>query len=217
MLAKGLTPTDMVLLYAWAGAAGCRGLQLKAVSASLLATHFAKVGLKLQGPVPIAFLHRPLHMYLSSLNLLESVEIWLDAQPAARKRKPLVPPPRPRKLQVQVGSAPASGGPAPTQLPQATPPLLPAPLDPATVPPAPALAPSPPSSQEALPVTTLVTASQPSTPHSPPSRHGSPTKAAAQAVQHTLAMAARAVATVVDQAKEQIGHLTDLAAGHSAR
>ena len=41
MLAKGLTPTDMVLLYAWAGEAGCGGLQLKAVSASLLAAHFA--------------------------------------------------------------------------------------------------------------------------------------------------------------------------------
>ena len=25
MLAKGLMPTDMVLLYAWAGEAGCRG------------------------------------------------------------------------------------------------------------------------------------------------------------------------------------------------
>ena len=98
MLAKGLTPTDMVLLYAWAGGAGCKGLQLKAVSASLLAAHFAKVGLKLQGPVPIAFLHRPLHVYFSSLNILETVELWLDAQPAARKRKPLVAPPRPRKL-----------------------------------------------------------------------------------------------------------------------
>ena len=65
-------------------------------------------------------------------------------------------------------------------------------------------------------MTTLVPASQPSTPHSPPSRHGSPTKATAQAVQHTLAMAARAVATVVDQAKEQIGYLTNLAADHSA-
>ena len=122
MLAKGLTPTDMVLLYAWAGEAGCRGLQLKAVSASLLAAHFAKVGLKLQGPVPIAFLHWPLHLYLSSLNILESVEIWLDAQPAACKCKPLVPPPHPRKLQVQVGNATASGGPAPTQLLQAPPP-----------------------------------------------------------------------------------------------
>ena len=79
MLAKGLMPTDMVLLYAWAGEAGCGGLQLKAVSTSLLAAHFAMVGLKLQGPVPIAFLHRPLHMYFSSLNILENVEMWLDA------------------------------------------------------------------------------------------------------------------------------------------
>ena len=47
MLAKGLTPTDMALLYAWAGEAGCGGLQLKAVSTSLLAAHFATVGLKL--------------------------------------------------------------------------------------------------------------------------------------------------------------------------
>ena len=49
---------------------------------------------------------------------------------------------------------------------------------------------------------TLVPASQPSTPRAPPSQHGSPTAAAAHAVQHTLAMAAHAVATVVDQAKE---------------
>ena len=74
---------------------GVQGLELKAVSASLLAAHFAKVGLKLQGPVPIAFLHRPLHVYLSLLNILETVELWLDAQPAARKRKPLVAPPAP--------------------------------------------------------------------------------------------------------------------------
>ena len=60
--------------------------------------NFATVGLKLQGPVPIAFVHRPLHMYFSSLNILETVEMWLDAQPAGRKRKPLVVPPRPRKL-----------------------------------------------------------------------------------------------------------------------
>ena len=98
MLAKGLTPTDMVLLYAWAGEVGCGGLQLKAVSASLLAAHFAMVGLKLQGPVPIAFVHWPLHMYFSLLNILETVGMWLDAQPAGRKRKPLVVPPRPRKL-----------------------------------------------------------------------------------------------------------------------
>ena len=65
MLTKGLTPTDMVLLYAWAGEAECRGFQLKAVSASLLAAHFTTVGLKLQGPVPIAFVYQPLHMYFS--------------------------------------------------------------------------------------------------------------------------------------------------------
>ena len=63
---------------------------------------------------------------------------------------------------------------------------------------------------------TLVPASQPSTPHGPISRHGSPTKATAQATQHTLAMATCTVATVLDQVKEQIGHLTELAAGHSA-
>ena len=57
MLAKGLMPTDIVLLYALAGEVGCKGLQLKAVSASLLAAHFAKVGLKLQGLVPITFFH----------------------------------------------------------------------------------------------------------------------------------------------------------------
>ena len=57
MLAKALMPTDMVLLYEWAGEAGCGGVQLKVVPASLLAAHFATVGLKLQGPVPIAFLH----------------------------------------------------------------------------------------------------------------------------------------------------------------
>ena len=120
-----------------------------------------------------------------------------------------------------MGGASASGFPASIQLPQVGPPLLPAPLDPEAVPlapaPAPASAPLSPPPQTALPVTTLVPTSQPSSPHCPPSRHGSPTKAAAHAVQHTLAMAARAVATVVDQAKEQIGHLTDLAAGHSAR
>ena len=98
MLAKGLKPTDMVLLYVWAGEAGCRGVQLKAASASLLAAHFAKVGLKLQGPVPIAFLHWPLHVYFSSLNILETVEMWLDAQPAVQKRKPLVALPRPLEL-----------------------------------------------------------------------------------------------------------------------
>ena len=68
-----------------------------------------------------------------------------------------------------------------------------------------------------LPVMTLVPTSQPSTLCSPPYQHGSPTVATAQAVQHTLVMAARAVATVVDQAKESISHLTDRAAGHSAQ
>ena len=134
MLAKGLTPTDMVLLYAWAGEAGCGGLQLKAVSASLLAAHFATVGLKLQGPVPLAFLHRPLHVYFSSLNILETVEMWLDAQPAARKRKPLVAPPRPRKLQVQMGDTPAPGCSVPIQPPPEGPPMLPDPLDPMAAP-----------------------------------------------------------------------------------
>ena len=81
MLAKGLMPMDMVLLYAWAGEAGCWGLQLKAMFTSLLTAHFTQVGLKLQGLVPIAYLHHPLHMYCS-LNILEIVEIWLDAQPA---------------------------------------------------------------------------------------------------------------------------------------
>ena len=79
MLAKGFTPMDMVLLYAWAGKVGCGGVQLKVVSASLLAAHFGTLGLKLQGPVPIAFFHCPLHMYFSSMNILENVEMWLDA------------------------------------------------------------------------------------------------------------------------------------------
>ena len=115
-----------------------------------------------------------------------------------------------------MGTTTTSGYPSLTQPQPLGPPFLPAPLVPEAVPQAPAPAPSPPPSQEALPVTTLVPASQPSTPYSPPSWHGSPTKAAAQAMQHTLAMAAHAVASVVDQAKEQIGHLTNLAAGHSA-
>ena len=50
MLAKGLTPTDMVLLYAWAGEAGCKGLQLKAVSASLLASSLCQGGAQTAGP-----------------------------------------------------------------------------------------------------------------------------------------------------------------------
>ena len=68
------------------------------VSASLLAAHFTKIGLKLQGPVPIAFVHQPLHVYFSSLNILEMVEMWLDAKPAVHKCKPLVAPAHPRKL-----------------------------------------------------------------------------------------------------------------------
>ena len=155
MLAKGLTPMDMVLLYAWAGEAGCGGLQLKAVSASLLAAHFAQVGLKLQGPVPIAYLHRPLHLYFSSLNILETVEIWLEAQPAARKRKPLVAPPRPRKFQVQMGDTTTPGCPVSTQPLPVDPVLLPAPPAPVAAPLAPTLA-SPPPLQAELPVTTLV-------------------------------------------------------------
>ena len=66
-------------------------------------------------------------------------------------------------------------------------------------------------------MTTLVPTSQSSTLLGPPSQHGSLTKAAAKDVQHTLALATHAVATMVNQAKEQIGHLTDLAAGHSAQ
>ena len=85
MLAKGLTPTNMVMLYAYAGEAGCGGLQLETVSASLLAAYFAQVELTLQVLVPMAFLHQPLHMYFSSLNILETVEMWLDAQPTMRK------------------------------------------------------------------------------------------------------------------------------------
>ena len=57
MLGKGLILTDIVLLYAWAREAACVGFQLKAVCASLLAAHFTQVGLKLQGLVPIAYLH----------------------------------------------------------------------------------------------------------------------------------------------------------------
>ena len=69
------------------------------MSASLLLAQFTQVGLKLQGLVPIAYLYWPLHMYCS-LNILETVERWLDAQQAAQKCKPLVAPPCPHKLQV---------------------------------------------------------------------------------------------------------------------
>ena len=75
-----------------------RGFQLRVVSAFLLAAHFAKMGLKLQGSVPPAFLHLPLHMSFSLLNILETVEMWLDAQLAVHKCKPLVAPPHPSKL-----------------------------------------------------------------------------------------------------------------------
>ena len=101
-----------------------------------------------------------------------------------------------------MGDTPAPGCLVPIQPPLEAPPLLPAPLDPVAVPSVPAPASSPPTSQAELPVMTLVPASQPSTPRAPPSQHGSPTVAAAHAVQHTLVMAAHAVATVVDQAKE---------------
>ena len=67
MVAHGLTPTDMVLLYAWSGAPGAGGFSLTRVSASLLAGHFSRAGLALQGPVPAAFLHRPLAVYFQEL------------------------------------------------------------------------------------------------------------------------------------------------------
>ena len=67
MIAHGLTPTDMVLLYAWSGAPGVGGFSLARVSASLLAGHFSQAGLALQGPVPAAFLHRPLAIYFQEL------------------------------------------------------------------------------------------------------------------------------------------------------
>ena len=63
------------------------------MSASLLADCFVQVGLKLQGPVPIIYLHCPLHVYFSSLNILGAVERWLDAQPFACKCKALVTTP----------------------------------------------------------------------------------------------------------------------------
>ena len=93
-------PMDMVLLYAWMGGADCGGLQLWVLSASLLANHFGQVGLKLQGLVSITYLHWPLHIYISLLNILGTVEMWLDAQPATCKCKPLVVPHHPCKLLV---------------------------------------------------------------------------------------------------------------------
>ena len=74
MLVKGFTPMDVVLLYASVGGPGYGGLQFQAVSTSLLANHFAQVGLKLQGPVPITYLYQPLHMYFYWLNMLGTVE-----------------------------------------------------------------------------------------------------------------------------------------------
>ena len=47
MLQNGLTPTDMVLLYGWAGGAGLGGLDLHKFSTSFLAAYFAQVGLAL--------------------------------------------------------------------------------------------------------------------------------------------------------------------------
>ena len=47
MLQNGLTPTDMVLLYGWAGGAGAGGLDLHKFSTSFLAAYFAQVGLAL--------------------------------------------------------------------------------------------------------------------------------------------------------------------------
>ena len=55
-------------------------------------------GAQTAGPGAYFLLAPPLHVYFSSLNILETVELWLDAQPAVRKCKPLVAPPNPRKL-----------------------------------------------------------------------------------------------------------------------
>ena len=99
LLAKSLTPMDMVLLYVWVGG-GCGGLQLKAVSCLLLVEHFILLGLKLQGLVAIAYLHKLLYVYFCSLNILEIVELWLNVQPAMQKCQPLVVAPHPLKLLV---------------------------------------------------------------------------------------------------------------------
>ena len=50
--------------------------------------------------MPITCQHQPLHMYFSSLNILGTVEMCLDAQTAVCKCKPLVAPYKPRKLLV---------------------------------------------------------------------------------------------------------------------
>ena len=47
MLQNGLTPTDMVLLYGWAGGAGPGGLDLHKFSTNFLAAYFTQVGLAL--------------------------------------------------------------------------------------------------------------------------------------------------------------------------
>ena len=64
----------------------------------MLAAHFTQVGLKLQGPMPIAYLNWTLHVYFCSLNILETVEMWLDGQQVVHKLKPPVAPPCPGKL-----------------------------------------------------------------------------------------------------------------------
>ena len=51
-------------------------------------TTLHRIGLKLQGPVPITYLHQPLHVYFSLLNILGTVEMWLEAKPSACKCKP---------------------------------------------------------------------------------------------------------------------------------
>ena len=52
-----------------------QGASTKGGVCLLLAAHFTKVRLKLQGPVPIAFLHWPLHVYFSSLNILDTMKM----------------------------------------------------------------------------------------------------------------------------------------------
>ena len=98
MLPQGVIPMDIELLYAWAGGVGCSGLQLKAVSALLLANHFGQVGLKMQGTVPTNYLHQPLHVYFLLLSIFWAVKKWLASQLAVHRYKPLVVPPNPPKL-----------------------------------------------------------------------------------------------------------------------
>ena len=96
----------------------------------MLATHFTQVGLKLPGPVPIAYLHWPLHLYFSLLNILETVEMWLDAKLAAQKSKPVVVPSHPYKFQVQIGATTTLGCLVSTQPQPAAPPCCQAPQTP---------------------------------------------------------------------------------------